>query len=566
MKKLLLIGALTAALFSCKKEKLFDQGTASSAGKPGGFSTLDSPADQKDRTVLVVLISTLTKQNLRTEEEARKAVFADTGRSLRTFYNETSGNRLFIVGKNDRLLGDVTSITVAEPLLLNQCATATWRTLALPSLLLKLINPATYDEVIYITPLVSGCSNGIGSVGIPGGDNTGQSVVYFDKDGTTPIRQRTLAHETGHNLGLNHANVRTCTDGNGAPVTLSDNFIIGDQKDPSEVMGTSARDEEYGRLLSAPRLKSLGWLTDAEITTTTGVGSFALAPLYGGLSGIKALVIPGFATGYDLWMETRQPFGIHDNFNPNGTYGGSNIPESAVGTLAFRLVKNDASNRVSTELLDMTPTTVGNRGFVDAYLRVGQTFAYGGKSIKLESVAANGVATVKIIGPPPATLVPYGSVWKYLDNGSNQGTAWAASSFNDASWSSGTAQLGYGPSSTSTVVSYGPNASSKYVTTYFRRTFNIDNPAYASITGNVKRDDGVAIYVNGVEVYRNNLAAGAGYLTKALSNASDNGATPQTFTISPSAFVAGNNTIAVEMHQSTSASTDLVFDLEVKGQ
>ena len=29
-------------------------------------------------------------------------------------------------------------------------------------------------------------------------------------------------------------------------------------------------------------------------------------------------------------------------------------------------------------------------------------------------------------------LVAFGSSWKYLDNGSNQGTAWAASSFNDA--------------------------------------------------------------------------------------------------------------------------------------
>jgi hypothetical protein len=42
------------------------------------------------------------------------------------------------------------------------------------------------------------------------------------------------------------------------------------------------------------------------------------------------------------------------------------------------------------------------------------------------------------------TLVPTGSVWKYLDNGSDQGTAWRAASFNDSTWRSGPAQLGYG--------------------------------------------------------------------------------------------------------------------------
>ena len=43
-----------------------------------------------------------------------------------------------------------------------------------------------------------------------------------------------------------------------------------------------------------------------------------------------------------------------------------------------------------------------------------------------------------------STLVPLQSVWKYLDNGSNQGTAWRDNSFNDASWASGQGQLGYG--------------------------------------------------------------------------------------------------------------------------
>ncbi|HOS48982.1 MAG TPA: hypothetical protein PLG57_10120, partial [Bacteroidia bacterium] len=32
------------------------------------------------------------------------------------------------------------------------------------------------------------------------------------------------------------------------------------------------------------------------------------------------------------------------------------------------------------------------------------------------------------------TLVAPGSSWKYLDNGSNQGSSWKASTFNDGTW------------------------------------------------------------------------------------------------------------------------------------
>jgi hypothetical protein len=79
-------------------------------------------------------------------------------------------------------------------------------------------------------------------------------------------------------------------------------------------------------------------------------------------------------------------------------------------------------------------------------------------------------------GPtPPRVLVPMASTWKYFDKGTDQGTAWQNLGFNDSSWSNGLAQLGYGGSNVQTVVSYGGNASSKYITTYFRNTFVATN-------------------------------------------------------------------------------------------
>ena len=76
----------------------------------------------------------------------------------------------------------------------------------------------------------------------------------------------------------------------------------------------------------------------------------------------------------------------------------------------------------------------------------------------------------------PQTLLAYGSSWKYLDNGTNHGTAWRATGFSDAGWSTGNAQLGYGDGDEATVVSYGSNASNKYVTTYFRKTITAADP------------------------------------------------------------------------------------------
>ncbi|MFD2246516.1 Ig-like domain-containing protein [Pontibacter ruber] len=166
------------------------------------------------------------------------------------------------------------------------------------------------------------------------------------------------------------------------------------------------------------------------------------------------------------------------------------------------------------------------------------------------------------------TLVPFGSSWKYLDNGSNQGTAWRATTFNDASWKTGNGLFGYGLSGVNTIVSYGPNAKKKYITTYFRKSITIaDVSAYSSFTAGVKRDDGVVVYVNGTEVYRNNMPTGTiTYRTLASgSSGGDDGATPIPFTIPATAFTSGTNVVAVEIHQYNVSSSDIAFDLELVG-
>jgi acid phosphatase type 7 len=165
------------------------------------------------------------------------------------------------------------------------------------------------------------------------------------------------------------------------------------------------------------------------------------------------------------------------------------------------------------------------------------------------------------------TLFPYSTPWKYLDDGSNQATAWQAGTFNDASWVSGNAELGYGDLDETTVVSYGPNSSLKYITTYFRKTINIPNAStFAQFALNFRRDDGVVIYVNGTEVNRDNMPTGTiAFNTLASSAASDDGNTVITQNLPTGTFTNGNNVIAVEIHQSGPTSSDITWTAELLG-
>ena len=159
------------------------------------------------------------------------------------------------------------------------------------------------------------------------------------------------------------------------------------------------------------------------------------------------------------------------------------------------------------------------------------------------------------------------SEWKYLDNGTDQGTAWAAAGFNDDNWSYGPAKLGYSRNAVTTL-SFGPDNNNKYITSYFRKHVNIASIAALqdSLDLNMLRDDGAIVYVNGVEVVRSNMPAGAiNYLTLAPTNiTAPNETEYNVFRIPKTAFTDGNNTIAVEIHQQSGTSSDIAFDLELK--
>ncbi|MDZ7363231.1 MAG: metallophosphoesterase [candidate division KSB1 bacterium] len=173
------------------------------------------------------------------------------------------------------------------------------------------------------------------------------------------------------------------------------------------------------------------------------------------------------------------------------------------------------------------------------------------------------------VGMPPhdsqaqsnaAILVAKNSIWKYEASGTDLGTSWRQASFNDSAWPSGNGIFGFGESYISTALPPGR------MTYYFRQAFTLTNdPAtFTQLTLLANYDDGFVAYLNGSEVARRSMPAGP--ISYATSATSHEGGFYEIIDLTAhlNKLVAGTNVIAVEVHQITSSSSDLVMDMELK--
>ena len=185
-----------------------------------------------------------------------------------------------------------------------------------------------------------------------------------------------------------------------------------------------------------------------------------------------------------------------------------------------------------------------------------------GSDPRLPGGAVNPVAIEFEGGLVTETVVTEGSVWKYLDDGSNQGEAWREPDFDDQSWSEGPAILGYGEATITTPVSFGPDPAQKQLTTYFRKTISLTEVNRIQSAGiKLRRDDGAVVYLNGSEIGRSSMPAGPISFQTRANSASDDGRDFHFLAVPTQFLVEGDNVIAVEVHQASPNSSDLQFDL-----
>lgn len=173
--------------------------------------------------------------------------------------------------------------------------------------------------------------------------------------------------------------------------------------------------------------------------------------------------------------------------------------------------------------------------------------------------------------PPPRQaqiLLPARATWKYLDTGVTPSAAWKNLLFNDSNWKTGPAPIGYGVGDEASIAGYGGNAGNKFITTWFRKSFVVENPAdfYALVLG-VRRNDGAVIYLNGQEIYRGNMPAGAFSPSTVATNGTDWLDRQLLFerNVDTSALVAGTNIVSIEVHLRSTSSGDMGFDFTLTG-
>ncbi|MBI4604068.1 MAG: DUF1800 family protein [Planctomycetes bacterium] len=162
-----------------------------------------------------------------------------------------------------------------------------------------------------------------------------------------------------------------------------------------------------------------------------------------------------------------------------------------------------------------------------------------------------------------------GSGWKYFKGTQEPSpdpatsaatTEWTKVGFNDAAWLNGSTGIGYGDGDDATVLS---DMQGNYRSVYLRRTFNVTDPfGFKSLILEVGYDDGFIAYLNGVEVARSESLEDSG------SPPAFNKLAEETHEVSEGteyynlnrylgALVAGQNVLAIQVHNGSLTSSDL---------
>ena len=194
---------------------------------------------------------------------------------------------------------------------------------------------------------------------------------------------------------------------------------------------------------------------------------------------------------------------------------------------------------------------------------------------------------IDVDNPAPTVKLPFGSVWNYQARNAAPANNPVATDWKQpayvltGTWNvgavpvAGAGKYGYSSGQVTCLPSgllpiCTPAAGNKYTAYYFRNTVSFTalelSTTFDSIQLNILRNDGIVVYINGVERFRNTMPAGAvAYGTLASANIAPGAAEAVSVILNPAFFATGVNTIAVEVHLRATNSVDMSFDMQVLG-
>jgi hypothetical protein len=157
------------------------------------------------------------------------------------------------------------------------------------------------------------------------------------------------------------------------------------------------------------------------------------------------------------------------------------------------------------------------------------------------------------------TVVYDSMKWRYWVGTSDPGASWNTVSFNDAAWPQGPGGFGYGDNDDRTVIT-------STLSVFLRKKFTITNrDKILDALLHVDYDDGFIAYLNGIEVARSTMPDGNVAFNQGSNGLHEallyQGQAPEGFLIRAERLsqllVAGENTLAIQVHNDNIASSDL---------
>jgi hypothetical protein len=186
------------------------------------------------------------------------------------------------------------------------------------------------------------------------------------------------------------------------------------------------------------------------------------------------------------------------------------------------------------------------------------------------ALAALAPGAISVHAQQVTTLIQFTNVWSYDQSGRELGTAWRTNDYDDSAWPSGRGLLGREPDTPGQYSMHAPistplDVSVTVTTFYFRTTFEFTGgTAGLSLIASTLVDDGCAIYLNGARVGGVRIPAGYNAPNAAQFFAGGTEGTLEIVTFTNvSALRVGQNLLAVEVHQSSSPSSDVMFGMKL---
>ena len=156
------------------------------------------------------------------------------------------------------------------------------------------------------------------------------------------------------------------------------------------------------------------------------------------------------------------------------------------------------------------------------------------------------------------------SLWSYYDQGSLDDKSWTSVNYSESGWGKGLAPLGY--NNPNVLINTSVDYFTQQYTFYFRTSINLSAKPAAGTEFwlDYLADDGFVVYVNGVEAGRYNMPEGnINYYTFANHYAHNN-PDEGSMLLSADLFRKGKNVIAVEVHNESLRSSDILWEASLR--